>query len=275
MIPLLRGFYTAASGMIAGQRHQEMISNNLANVNTPGYKADQAVSRSFPELLVRQLGSKSVPTTNGGLRLPINRPVGALNTGVYVQEGIANFDQGPLRETGLGTDLAIIQTDLPDETGGVFFTVQHEDGDVRYTRDGHFTVDGEGFLTTNAGYYVLDEAGNPIQTNGLEFTVTTEGVVQAEGLNTPLGIVYIDNVHDLTKEDNDLFNLAGAEGEGALQAGANFTINQYHLEGSNVNPMQSMTEMMQSYRNFEMNQRVLRAYDQSMEKAVNDIGRLG
>lgn len=275
MIPLLRGFYTAATGMIAQQRHQEMIANNLANVNTPGYKSDQAVSRSFPELLIRQLGSKSIPTTNGGLRLPVNRPVGALNTGVYVQEGISNFTQGDIRETGLNTDLAIVQTDVPDETGGVFFTVQHENGEVRYTRNGHFTVDGEGFLTTNAGYYVLDDAGNPIQTNGLDFIVTPEGTIQGEGINTALGLVYIDDVNNLTKEDNDLYNLDGADAGDAVAAGANFTVHQYYLEGSNVDPLKSMTEAMQAYRNFEMNQRVLKAYDDSMQKAVNDIARLG
>ena len=272
---MLRGFYTAASGMITQQRHQEMLSNNLANVNTPGYKADQAAIRSFPELLIRQIGSRTVPTTNGRLRLPENRPIGSLNTGVYVQERIANFAQGPIRETGLNTDLAIVQRELPDETGGIFFTIQNEDGDIRYTRNGHFTVDGEGFLTTNEGYYVLDRAGNPIQTNSLDFTVTSDGFVQGEGFNVQLGIAYFDNVNDLIKEGNDLFQLDGTVAEDAYATEANFTIHQFHLESSNVNPLQSMTQMLQAYRNFEMNQRVLRAYDTSMEKAVNDIGRLG
>lgn len=273
---MLRGFYTAASGMIAQQRHQELVSNNIANANTPGYKADQGVLRSFPEMLIRQMGSKNIPTTNG-LKLPVNRPIGSLHTGVYAQESIPNFSQGDIRETGMFTDLALVDNDLPNETGGVFFTVQNADGDVRYTRNGNFTVDAEGFITTNEGYYVLNQTGNPIQTNGLEFTVTANGVVQGDGINAPLGIVYIANTNELIKEENDLLS-AEAGNVNAVNpdaAGANFTVHQQHLESSNVNAMQSMTDMMNAYRSFEMNQRVLKAYDESMGKAVNDIARLG
>lgn len=273
---MLRGFYTAASGMIAQQRHQELVSNNIANANTPGYKADQGVLRSFPEMLIRQMGSKNIPTTNG-LKLPVNRPIGSLHTGVYAQESILNFSQGDIKETGMFTDLALVDNDTPDETGGVFFTVQNADGDVRYTRNGNFTVDAEGFITTNEGYYVLNQTGNPIQTNGLEFTVTANGVVQGDGINAPLGIVYIANTNELIKEENDLLS-AEAGNVNAVNpdaAGANFTVHQQHLESSNVNAMQSMTDMMNAYRSFEMNQRVLKAYDESMGKAVNDIARLG
>lgn len=276
MIYLLRGFYTAASGMIATQRNQETIANNLANVNTPGYKADQAALRAFPEMLLRQMGSKTIPTING-LRLNESNPIGGLNTGVYAQELIPNFEQGPIRQTGLLTDIAIVDGEKPDETGGIFFTVQNEAGDIRYTRNGNFTVDGAGFLTTNEGYYVLDQAGNSIQTNGLEFLVTTNGVVQADGLNAPLGIVYVADTNLLVKEGNDLLNpdVEGVVGEDPLAAGAGFSTLQQTLEGSNVNPAQSMTNMMQAYRIFEQNQTVLKTYDESMGKAVNEIARLG
>ncbi len=117
--------------------------------------------------------------------------------------------------------------------------------------------------------------GIRFQTNSLDFTVTSDGFVQGEGFNVQLGIAYFDNVNDLIKEGNDLFQLDGTVAEDAYATEANFTIHQFHLESSNVNPLQSMTQMLQAYRNFEMNQRVLRAYDTSMEKAVNDIGRLG
>src|SRR5699024_10469581 len=144
---MLRGFYTATSGMIAQQRHQEALSNNMANVNTPGFRADQTTIRSFPDMLIRQLGKKTIPTTNE-LTLPVNNPVGSLNTGVYVQEHVPDFSQGILRETQLITDIALIDGVMPDENGTVFFTVLNEDGDMRYTRNGNFTVDGEGYLTT-------------------------------------------------------------------------------------------------------------------------------
>lgn len=267
---MLRGFYTAASGMIATQRQQEALSNNIANANTPGYKADQATLRAFPEMLLHEIGSKNVPTSQG-LNIPQQNQVGALNTGVYVQETVPNFIQGDMRETGIATDLALINGALPDETGSLFFTVQNEAGEVRYTRNGNFTVDGAGFLVTNQGYYVLDDAGNPIQTNGMDFQADRDGVLQLDGGAIPLGIAYTDDANGLVKEGDDLFS-----GEAdAVPAGTTYTIQQGFLEQSNVDSLQSMTQMMESYRMFETNQRVLRAYDESLEKAVSEIGRLG
>src|SRR5690625_7251678 len=90
----------ATSGMIAQQRQQETISNNLANINTPGYKADNAVLKTFPEMLIRQLGSKQIPTTNG-LKLPVNRRIGSLHTGVYTKETIPCYLYDFLRTTDM------------------------------------------------------------------------------------------------------------------------------------------------------------------------------
>ncbi|GAB3789478.1 flagellar hook-basal body protein [Virgibacillus kimchii] len=267
---MLRGFYTAASGMIAQQRHQEALSNNIANANTPGYKADQAALRAFPEMLLHEIGHQQLPVSRG-LNMPQQNPVGALNTGVYVQETVTNFIQGDMKETGITTDMAIVDGVLPDETGGLFFTVQNEAGDVRYTRNGNFTVDGAGFLVTNQGNYVLDEAGNAIQTNGMEFQVSRDGVLQQEDQDIALGIAYTENTQELVKEGDDLFS----GDAGAVPAGTAYSVQQGFLEQSNVDAMQSMTQMMESYRMFETNQRVLRAYDESLGKAVSEIGRLG
>lgn len=266
---MLRGFYTAASGMIAQQRQQEALSNNISNANTPGYKADQPTMRAFPDMLMYQMGEKNIPTQRG-LNLPTQEAVGGLNTGVYVHENVPNYQQGDIRQTGNTTDMALINGQLPDETGNLFFTVQNEDGEARYTRNGNFTVDGEGFLVTTQGYYVTDEAGNRVQTNGMEFDVTENGVLQAGGQNTQLGIAYTDNANDFSKEGNGLFN----GDAGAVPGGATFSVKQGALERSNVNALQSMTQKMESYRMFETNQRVLKAYDESMGKAVSQIARL-
>lgn len=267
---MLRGFYTAASGMITQQRQQEALANNIANANTPGYKADQPTLRAFPELLMQQMGSsKHIPTT-AGFNVPIKRPVGALNTGVYVHETIPNYLQGDLRETGITTDMALVHGALPDDAGNLFFTVQNEAGQARYTRNGNFTVDGQGALVTTEGFYVLDQAGNPMETNGMEFIVNEDGILQVDGQNIPLGIAYVADANDLSKEGNGLFN----GDAGAVPAGAAFTVQQGFLEQSNVDSLQAMTEMMESYRMFETNQRVLKAYDESMGKSVNEIGRL-
>lgn len=266
---MLRGFYTAASGMMTQQRQQDALSNNLANVNTPGYKADQAVIQAFPEMLIHEMNAKSVGTS--GKRIPIENQVGPLHTGVYVQEMVPNFSGGDVRETGIDTDFALVHEQLPDENGSVFFTVQANDGTTELTRNGNFTVDAEGFLVTNEGLYVLDQAGNPIQAGGQLFQVSREGQVETTTGTTTLGITYIENPNLLEKQDNGMY--AGALG--IVPPNGTFTVHQGFLEQSNVDLMQVTTQMMESYRMFETNQRVLRAYDQSMEKTVNDIGRIG
>lgn len=271
---LLRGFYTAASGMIAQQRHQEAVSNNISNANTPGYKADQATLRSFPELLIQQMDKKQVPT-KGGLQLPTQQTIGALNTGVYTQELVSDFEQGPIRETGIPADMALVDGILPDEEGGLFFTVTNEEGEERYTRNGHFTVDGMGFLTTNQGYYVLDNDGNRIQPDSENLTVSTDGLIEADDITAQLNIAYIDNVNGLVKEGDNLFALEEGQAMTAEEGQATYQVLQGSLEGSTVDGVKSMSEMMGAYRNFEQNQRVLRTYDESMGKAVNEIARLG
>src|SRR5690625_7711966 len=98
----------------------------------------------------------------------------------------------------MATDLAIINGSLPDETGSLFFTVQNENGEVRYTRNVNFTVDSQGFLVTNEGYYVLDTAGNPLQTDGMEFTVTGDRDIQVEdGPMILVGIAYTVDVTNI------------------------------------------------------------------------------
>lgn len=266
---MLRGFYTAASGMIAQQRVQESLSNNIANVNTPGYKADQTATRSFPELLMHQIGK--INNVNG-FNSSTNRPIGPLSTGVYVQEMVPNFVQGDLKETGISTDVALVPSGLPDEDGNLFFTVQNEAGEARLTRNGNFTVDYQGRLVTNDGYFVLDQAGNQINTFAMEFTVSQEGVIQLpNGENIPLGITYVTNANELEKEGNGLFRGEGVQ----APEDARFSVYQGFLERSNVDAARSMTDMIQAFRLFEINQRVLRAYDESMGKAVNDIARIG
>src|SRR5690625_4384245 len=98
------------------------------------------------------------------------------------------------------TDLALVDGALPDETGGLFFTVENEAGDLRYTRNGHLTVDAAGFLTTNEGYYVLDDNENRIQTNGMDFTVSSNGQLQGDGVTANIGGTYIADAQALIKE---------------------------------------------------------------------------
>ncbi|WP_077623420.1 flagellar hook-basal body protein [Sediminibacillus massiliensis] len=273
---MLRGFYTAASGMLAQQRRQETLSNNIANAQTPGYKQDQGTVKAFPELLIQRMESADVPVKHR-VNFPVQQTIGSINTGVYIQEAVPDFSQGDLRETGVGTDMALVNGNMPDEDGSIFFTVQNQAGEQRYTRNGNFTVDGDGMLVTNQGFYVLDQAGNPISTDGLEFAVTEDGTLQMEGGDIPLGIAYSADANQLAKEGQGLYQLnenADELADARAMADVTYSVQQNYLEGSNVDSLQAMTDMMQAYRIFETNQQVLKAYDQSMEKAVNSIGRL-
>lgn len=279
---MFKGFYTAMSGMTAQQRKTEILTNNMANANTPGYKSDQSTIRSFPDMLMSAITSNGIPTEHG-LNVLKATPVGALNTGVYMQETLANYAQGALQQTGLSTDVALIDGQLPIDQqsgnpGAIFFRVQHPDGNEAYTRNGNFTLDGQGNLVTGMGLRVLDSNGNPIQLGNDQFTISPQGNITDEnGVQVAqLGVAFSANTDVLVKQDNGLFRMLGGE---ALPSaydvdGVTFSMKQQYLEASNVDASQSMTSLLTAYRAYEANQKVLQAYDKSMDKAVNDIGRV-
>ncbi|MEG9296074.1 flagellar hook-basal body protein [Mangrovibacillus sp. Mu-81] len=277
---MFRGFYTVASGMIAQQRKTEMLTNNMANANTPGYKADQASMRAFPEMLLERLDSAQVPTERK-LSLPFNQTVGTLNTGVYMQETVPKFLQGDIRETGRKADIALVNGNMPaDEESGmpgsVFLTVEGADG-PRYTRNGNLTVNGNGFLTTNSGHYVLNENGGRIQLETDDFKVGETGEILVDDTAVArLAIGFSENPNTMIKQGDGLFATDGnVPLQNAYEAdGVVFSTKQGYLERSNVDASRTMTDMMTAYRAFEANQKVLQAYDRSMEKAANEIGRV-
>lgn len=278
---MFRGFYTVASGMLAQQRRTEMLTNNMSNASTPGFKADQSSMRAFPEMLLKHFDKQHIPTEKG-LTLPFNKTVGPINTGVYMQEAIPAFAQGDLRETNINTDIALYDSNMPlnEENGlngSIFYTVQNANGDLRYTRNGNFTIDFEGYLTTGSGLYVLDDGGNRILLPNDQFTVDETGYLTDENGNTSrLGIRYTANPYRLVKEGDGLFR---AENDADLVNAYNledvrFTTQQGFVERSNVDVARTMTDLLTAYRAFEANQKVLQAYDKSMEKAANEIGRI-
>jgi flagellar basal-body rod protein FlgF len=277
---LLRGFYTAASGMMAQQRRIEMLTNNIANANTPGYKSDQAALRAFPELLLSRLDKATVPTKTPR-SFPLQPTIGSINTGVYMQELIPNFRQGDIKETGQPTDIALINGTLPVDAetgkeGTLFFVVQNENGDIRYTRNGNFTLNPQGFLTTNDGWYVLDENGQRIELPSTDFTVNADGTIVANNTRIArINIAFAANPNTLVKEGNGLFRSENGVLPSALgNPNITYTLKQGFLERANVDLNRAMTEMLSAYRAFEANQKIVQAYDKSMDKAVNEIGRL-
>lgn len=294
---MFRGVYTATSGMIANERKQEMLTNNLSNAETPGYKQDQTVLRSFPDILIHRIRDEQGLNVQGKPSFPGKTLLGVLHTGVYAQEGIPSFRQGDLKETGRFIDFALVDQALPinpetNERGNLFFAVQKEEGEVRYTRNGQFAVDPQGFLTTGEGYYVLNQELDRIEVGTGGFNVsedgrisrTLEGEIQAGADRLWLG--YTEEAQRMIKEGNGLFQFIGQDGQPQDVTTINFLndpdnptpypyqVMQGFIENSNVDVTQTMTEMMSTFRLYEANQKVLQAYDRSIEKTVNEVGRV-
>jgi flagellar basal-body rod protein FlgG len=254
----------------------------MANANTPGFKANLTSMRAFPEMLLQRFDQQSVPAEKG-LNLPFNKRIGSLNTGVYMQESLPSFMQGDLKDTGLNTDLALLDINMPLNPesglrGSIFYTATGPDGQPRYTRNGNFTIDGGGFLTTASGLYILDDEGERIQLSSDRFTVNEDGMITGEaGEAARLGIAFAENPESLRKEGDGLFaETEDSVLENAYNAeGVQFKLQQGYLERSNVDAARTMTDMLTAYRSFEANQKVLQAYDRSMDKAANEIGRIG
>ncbi|AXF56363.1 flagellar hook-basal body protein [Salicibibacter kimchii] len=274
---MIRGFYQAASGMITGQRQTEMLGDNLANIHTPGHKGDHGPMRTFPNMLIQAMNNGDTGA---------NGIIGDIPTGVYMQERVPDSRQGDLRETGAGTDVALLQGVLePDadtgEPGMLLFAVQEEGGDVQYTRNGNFAVDGQGFLTTGAGDYILGTDGEPLEVGNEGFTLEADGEITADSgafvgqleiAHAPDPLQLVKTGSGLLQYDGEaLEELPSAVGDDAYP----YELQQQFLERSNVDIGQTMTDMTQAYRQFEANQTVLQAYDQNMQRTVNDIGSIG
>ncbi|WP_010287031.1 flagellar hook-basal body protein [Kurthia massiliensis] len=278
---MFKGFYTAATGMIAQQRRTEILSNNVANANTPGYKADQSTVRAFPNMLLSAIQKSGKASLSNGFNPNSTLKIGELGTGVYVQETIPDYTQGQLVQTDLKTDIGMSQEYVPENedgsTGALFFRLQTDTGEA-YTRNGNFTQDGSGNLVTSNGNYVLSTTGEPIQLQSADFQVTTDGqVIENDELVAQIDVAYAEDPNRLLKQDNGLYYteedeepLESIVGDGEYT----YSLNQGYVEQSNVDAASTMTEMMSAYRSFEANQKMLQAYDRSMDKAVNEIGKV-
>ncbi|MDQ0482235.1 flagellar hook-basal body protein [Guptibacillus hwajinpoensis] len=271
---MFKGLYTATSGMMASERKQQYLTNNLSNAETPGFKQDVAALRSFPEYLLKERNTNASQA---------NSSVGTLQTGVYTQEGIPSFTSGALKETGNVTDMALVDEGLPvdEETGKkglLLFGVQLDDNSIRYTRNGNFTVNEDGFLTTSEGYRVVNEQLQPIQLTSESFSMENGMIIEEDGNQQNLWIGYTGDPEQLTQEGNGVFAWSGEENTAPQNVETTnfnqFSVKQGFLEGSNVDMTTTMTDMLNTYRLYEANQRVLQTYDQSIDKAVNDIGRV-
>ncbi|MCL1842553.1 MAG: flagellar hook-basal body protein [Defluviitaleaceae bacterium] len=252
---MIRGVYTSALGMITNMQRMDVITQNMANVNTTGYKRDHVVSHAFSDILMTRINDP-------GLRMFRSVPIGTLNPGVFVDDVFTAFTQGPLQQTGNTLDLAI--------AGQGFFVVER-DGEELFTRDGTFTM-GNGFLMTSSGGYVQGQSGN-IQLPDGYIVIDEQGqiFVNDEHIDT-LNLVAFDpeNLHSLRKMEDNFFRISEYT-TGTIPFDG--LIQQGFLEGSNVNIVREMVEMITISRAYETNARMINVQDGTLQRAVNDIAR--
>jgi len=265
---MMKALWTAGSGMIAQQFNVDVISNNLANVNTTAYKKDRA---EFKDLLYETMERAYVLEGNGR---PVNLQVGH---GTTVSATVKDFRTGSFERTDNPLDFAI--------DGDGFFTVLGPNGEVVYTRDGSFKLsvsDYEVKLTTSDGYPVLDDMGNEIifssDFNVSKLIVSTDGELSyIDETGTPvslgqtLGIVSFPNRHALENIGGNLYAWTSACGEPIYNYDAlnKSMVNQNFLESSNVQVVEEMVKLIVAQRAYELSSKAIQSADEMLSQANN------
>lgn len=263
MNPALR---TSASGMIAQQRLIDVIANNLANVNTTAFKRSRA---TFEDVLYETLQGESLVNYQSNESVA---PV-QVGKGTRVANVLRFHQQGTLQETGRPFDLAI--------EGEGFFQVQRADGTAGFTRDGSFTLSNTGALVTGAGYLV--QPGVTIPPDAADITISPNGIIAVRtGDSTAnpveigrIALVRFPNPTGLESLGENLYRETVASGQpmtGQPQEAGFGRIVQGNLEGSNVEIVMEMTDMIAAQRAYEINSKAIRATDEMMQ-STNDLIR--
>lgn len=257
---MLRGLYTAWTGMVNEQKRLDVISNNMANSNTVGYKDEKVASQAFDQVLGIKI--------RDGSQAYHNERIGQLSLGVKIGETYTDYSQGSIRQTGGTYDLAL--------SGSGFFTMSVTDKagvvHTRYTRDGRFMLTKEGLLVDSDGNPLQGEGGNiVIDPSAKRVSISNTGQIMADG-------EFIDTIKIVDFEDYDyLYKYRDTMYEpvdGATFKDATAEIIQGYTEQSNVNVVREMVDMITITRAYEANQKVIRSYDTMLDRSVNQVGSL-
>lgn len=249
---MFKGYYTLTSSMLTQNKNMDVISNNLTNVSTPGYKKEQFISGSFQDVLYSQ--------TANNVSGAINRDIGSVSMISAPYETVTNFEDGAWDETGGNLDFAI--------KGKGFFKINGEDG-VRYTRNGSFTIDDEGYLALRGQGRVVGKDG--------EINMPTDSINVDNGGNIigaggqimgTIEVVDFDDYTQLAKAGEGLFTTGAAENP------INASLKWKTIETSNVSPLDEMMAMIGSQRVLQSAAQVFKMYDQLAAKAAVDIGKV-
>jgi flagellar basal-body rod protein FlgG len=240
-----RGLYIAATGMMSDMVRQDVIANNLANVNTVGFKGDSVVNETFSSLYLSNLRD--------------GQQVGGINLGTRVAGTITDFSQATLRNTGDPLNFAL--------GGDGFFAVQTPTG-VMFTRDGQFTRSTDGYLVTQDGNYVLGSQGQRLQIGSGDPSVSVDGTI-LDANHNPLGKLGV-----FTLDVNSARKVGENAWKGVVTGGmpTSTQIKQGWVENSGVNSVSEMVDMIDTLRSYESAQKAITAIDGTLDKAVNQVG---
>jgi flagellar basal-body rod protein FlgG len=255
----MRALSIAATGMLAQQTNVEIIANNLANMNTTGYKRQRA---EFQDLLYQNVEQAGSQSSDSGTVLPSGVQLGS---GVRTAAVYRVMSQGDMQSTSNPYDLAV--------QGEGYFSITQPDGTTAYTRDGSFALSPEGQIVTGQGYTVAP--GITVPANALSVAINAQGQVQATipGQTAPqtvgqLELVRFPNEGGLNAVGGNLFLETAASGtpQSGLPGAPGFgTIQQGFLETANVNPVEEITSLITAQRAYEMNSKVVSAADQMLQ----------
>ncbi len=246
-----RAVYALASGGIAAQARLDAVTQNLANVGTAGYKAGRPVFRLHP-LDVEEAGLPAPPALRAAAQ-------------VTEAETVRDFSQGPVHATGNPLDVAV--------TGEGFFVVATPRGE-RYTRQGGFGLDGEGYLVTEHGDRVQGDNGD-LRLGSGDVAIGEDGQVNVDGLSVGrLKLVGFGERPGLVAEGNALFAPVRGAVPAPLDASATH-VEQGSLEAANVDPVKGMVELVEVSRGFEQYMHAMQRLDEIAQRSINEVGRIG
>lgn len=253
---MIKGLYSSFTALEAAWRYQDVLSNNVANASTAGFKREVASQESFADVLLSQHTPVPAP-----LPARIQQVIGQIGTGSFIAEFATDFQEGTMLPSGNELSLA---------TSAGFFQIEGEDGTRFYTRDGNFSRDGGGNLVTSQGLYVLDPDGGHITVPGEGARIAGNGVISTED-GTTYGTVATWDFQpaQLVRAGESYFTSATP---GQLVSGG---IRQGMIESSNINIVEEMTTLLAVKRTFQANQTVLAKLDATLDQAAGSLGRYG
>ena len=259
---MMRALWTASTGMAAQSLNVDVISNNIANVNTNGFKRGRA---AFQDLMYQQVKAPGSEASSAGTQLPTGIQVGL---GVRTAGVASIFSEGSFQQTDNPLDLTI--------QGRGFFQIQMANGDTAYTRAGSFSIDSTGQIVTHNGDLVQPAITVPADAQTIQVSQDgTVSAVQPGGIQTVLGQIQIAdfiNPGGLTHLGSNLFQTSNASGEpviGNPSENGLGSIGQGMLEMSNVSMVEEMVNLIAGQRAYEMNSKAIQAADEMLQTANN------